>query len=75
MVFSALCGVYETRHSQLAFKAYQKQQISNPAPKSTLYLGASAEDPLVANIAQLYMTKREEHDKTAAEWTRRFAQG
>ncbi|CAL5226066.1 g8879 [Coccomyxa viridis] len=32
-------------------------------------------DPLVGNIAQLYMTKREEHDKTAAEWTRRFAQG
>lgn len=34
-----------------------------------------AEDPLVGNIAQLYMTNREEHDKTAAEWTRRFAQG
>ena len=35
----------------------------------------SAGDPLVGNIAQLYVTKREEHDKMAAEWTRRFAQG
>jgi len=38
-------------------------------------LCAHAEDPLVGNIAQLYTGKREEHDRTAAEWTRRFAQG
>ena len=36
---------------------------------------AHAEDPLVGNIAQVYSTSKEEHDKTAAEWTRRFAQG
>jgi ubiquitin-protein ligase len=34
-----------------------------------------AEDPLVGSIAQQYLTDREAHDKQAAEWTRRFAQG
>ena len=33
------------------------------------------EDPLVGSIAQQYITDREAHDKQAAEWTRRFAQG
>jgi ubiquitin-protein ligase len=30
-------------------------------------------DPLVASIATQYLTNREEHDKTAREWTKRFA--
>ena len=34
-----------------------------------------AEDPLVGSIAQQLLTDREAHDKTAAEWTRRYAQG
>ena len=33
-----------------------------------------AEDPLVGAIAQEYIADREKHDKTAAEWTRRYAQ-
>lgn len=38
-------------------------------------VGACAEDPLVGSIAQQLLTDREAHDKTAAEWTRRYAQG
>lgn len=33
-----------------------------------------ADDPLVGSIAQEYLVDRPKHDKTAAEWTRRFAQ-
>jgi ubiquitin-conjugating enzyme E2 D/E len=29
----------------------------------------------VGSIAQQYLTDREAHDKTAAEWTKRYAQG
>lgn len=32
-------------------------------------------DPLVGSIAQQLLTDREGHDKTASEWTRRYAQG
>jgi ubiquitin-conjugating enzyme E2 E len=32
-----------------------------------------AEDPLVASIAQQYIADRETHDKTAADWTKRYA--
>lgn len=35
---------------------------------------SSADDPLVGSIAQEYLVDRAKHDKTAAEWTRRFAQ-
>ena len=34
-----------------------------------------AGDPLVGSIAQQLLHDKEAHDKTAAEWTRRFAQG
>ena len=34
-----------------------------------------ADDPLVASIAQQLLSDREGHDKTAAEWTKRYAQG
>lgn len=34
-----------------------------------------ADDPLVASIAQQYLSDRKAHDKTAAEWTRRYATG
>jgi ubiquitin-conjugating enzyme E2 D/E len=30
---------------------------------------------LVASIAQQYLADRKAHDKTAAEWTRRYATG
>ncbi|KAI8869243.1 hypothetical protein GQ42DRAFT_30739 [Ramicandelaber brevisporus] len=30
-------------------------------------------DPLVPNIAQQYLNNRDTHDRTAAEWTRRYA--
>mmetsp|Transcript_7923 Transcript_7923/g.33340 ORF Transcript_7923/g.33340 Transcript_7923/m.33340 type:complete len:111 (-) Transcript_7923:28-360(-) len=30
-------------------------------------------DPLVGSIAHQYLNDREAHDRTAAEWTRRFA--
>lgn len=33
------------------------------------------EDPLVGSIAQQLLADREAHDKSAAEWTRRYAQG
>jgi ubiquitin-protein ligase len=32
-------------------------------------------DPLVPSIAQQLLSDKEEHDKTATEWTKRFAQG
>lgn len=34
-----------------------------------LYVG----DPLVGSIATQYVNDREEHDKTAQEWTKRYA--
>jgi len=34
-----------------------------------------ADDPLVGSIAQQYLADREAHDKTAAEWVKRYAQG
>lgn len=34
-----------------------------------------ADDPLVGSIAQQLLTDKEGHDKQAAEWTKRFAQG
>ena len=30
-------------------------------------------DPLVGNIAQQFLSNREEHDTIAREWTRRYA--
>ena len=36
---------------------------------------AGADDPLVGSIAQQYLTDRDAHDKTAADWVKRFAQG
>jgi hypothetical protein len=33
------------------------------------------EDPLVGSIAQQLLTDKEGHDKLAAEWTKRYAQG
>jgi hypothetical protein len=35
--------------------------------------GRPADDPLVAAIAQQFLTDREAHDKTAAEWAKRYA--
>ena len=33
----------------------------------------NVEDPLVPEIAQLYLTDRAKHDEIAREWTRRYA--
>jgi len=40
----------------------------------SLLTDANPHDPLVGSIAQQYLSDRTSHDKTAAEWTRRFAQ-
>lgn len=40
----------------------------------SLLTDANPHDPLVGSIAQQYLTDRAAHDKTAAEWTRRYAQ-
>lgn len=40
----------------------------------SLLTDANPKDPLVASIAQQYMYERDEHDKTAREWTRKYAQ-
>jgi len=39
----------------------------------SLLTDANPSDPLVASIAQLYTSDREEHDRIARDWTRRFA--
>ncbi|GMH45994.1 hypothetical protein BSKO_13958 [Bryopsis sp. KO-2023] len=41
----------------------------------SLLTDSNPHDPLVSKIAQQYLTEREEHDKTAAEWTKRYAMG
>lgn len=35
----------------------------------------SQDDPLVGEIAMEYKKDRAQHDKTAADWTRKYAQG
>ncbi|KAK3735795.1 hypothetical protein RRG08_036843 [Elysia crispata] len=39
----------------------------------SLLTDCNPNDPLVGNIAQQYLTNREEHDKMAREWTKRYA--
>jgi len=39
----------------------------------SLLTDCNPNDPLVGNIAQQYLTNREEHDRMAAEWTKRYA--
>ena len=41
----------------------------------SLLTDANPHDPLVGSIAQQYLNDRAAHDKTANEWTRRYAQG
>mmetsp|Transcript_25724 Transcript_25724/g.43110 ORF Transcript_25724/g.43110 Transcript_25724/m.43110 type:complete len:153 (+) Transcript_25724:312-770(+) len=41
----------------------------------SLLTDCNPHDPLVGSIAQQYINDRAAHDKTAAEWTRRYAQG
>ena len=41
----------------------------------SLLTDCNPHDPLVGSIAQQYLNDRPLHDKTAAEWTRRYAQG
>ena len=38
-----------------------------------MFCGFFADDPLVGATAQQYLTQREDHDKMAREWTRRYA--
>lgn len=40
---------------------------------SSLLTDANPHDPLVGAIAQQYLNDREEHDRTAREWTTRYA--
>uniref|UniRef100_A0A7S0Z2Y1 E2 ubiquitin-conjugating enzyme n=2 Tax=Hemiselmis tepida TaxID=464990 RepID=A0A7S0Z2Y1_9CRYP len=39
----------------------------------SLLTDANPNDPLVANIAQQYLSDRETHDRIAAEWTKKYA--
>jgi len=39
----------------------------------SLLTDPNPDDPLVPEIAKLYKTNRKEHDKIAAEWTRKYA--
>lgn len=41
----------------------------------SLLTDPNPDDPLVPEIARLYKSKRPEHDKTAADWTRKHALG
>jgi ubiquitin-protein ligase len=41
----------------------------------SLLTDANPHDPLVGSIAQQFLNDRPAHDKTATEWTRRYAQG
>ncbi|CAL6379027.1 unnamed protein product [Bathycoccus prasinos] len=41
----------------------------------SLLTDANPHDPLVGSIAQQLLNDKEAHDKTATEWTRRYAQG
>ena len=41
----------------------------------SLLTDANPDDPLVGNIASQYRENLEEHDRTAQEWTRRYASG
>jgi len=36
-------------------------------------IGFFSDDPLVGSIATEYLQNREQHDKTAQEWTSRYA--
>ncbi|KAL3901733.1 MAG: hypothetical protein SGCHY_000361 [Lobulomycetales sp.] len=39
----------------------------------SLLTDANPDDPLVSSIAGLYLSDREEHDRVARDWTKRFA--
>ena len=39
----------------------------------SLLTDCNPNDPLVTSIANEYLTNREKHDRTAVEWTRRYA--
>mmetsp|Transcript_4081 Transcript_4081/g.15751 ORF Transcript_4081/g.15751 Transcript_4081/m.15751 type:complete len:158 (-) Transcript_4081:1043-1516(-) len=41
----------------------------------SLLTDANPHDPLVGSIAQQFLQDKENHDKTAQEWTKRYAQG
>ncbi|KAJ3355278.1 ubiquitin-conjugating enzyme E2 E1 [Allomyces macrogynus ATCC 38327] len=40
---------------------------------SSLLTDANPDDPLVGDIAKQYKENRDEHDRTAREWTKRYA--
>lgn len=44
-------------------------------PNALHLVSSAAADPLVGSIAQQLLTDKEGHNKTASEWTRRYAQG
>ena len=49
--------------------------ISKVLSICSLLTDANPHDPLVGSIAQQFLNDRPAHDKTANEWTRRYAQG
>jgi len=40
----------------------------------SLLTDPNPDDPLVPEIAKMYKENRKQHDKTAAEWTKKYAQ-
>ena len=54
-------------------RAPHSHQRFGMRPRCALLNICVGADPLVANIAQQYMTDREGHDKIAAEWTKKYA--
>jgi hypothetical protein len=51
------------------------QSDSGTDASPSLRLILLAVDPLVGSIATQFLNDRPAHDKTATEWTRRYAQG
>lgn len=54
---------------------FQIEQSDHSETQCLRSFDTPAEDPLVGSIAQQLLKDRESHDKTAQEWTKRFAQG
>ena len=57
----------------MSFSDYQYKFIYLTKSYLLLYIWSFVEDPLVGSIAQQYVNDRQQHDKIAKEWTRRYA--
>jgi hypothetical protein len=60
---------------QVCARARATADDDDSPPENPAFTHKHTDDPLVASIAQQYLADRKAHDKTAAEWTRRYATG